>query len=316
MTTQQGRTRRVLEWLWRAQLLRQLRARPPQIADRAALEEAKACHLLAGRVLAGIEPIPALTRDAVARPLLRTAIRKCLPSADADRRTFAQLFEDPLWRARLDEAGLGDAAQASVRLWLLDTAESEKRSLVSQQALLALSTILDTQLADSRAIVRLRWRRVWVGSALLCVILTLVFGVMRLASPPEGPDLAVGKAWHASSAYTGFAGSGVKEQKPSETAFFSTNDEPDPWWSVDLGSKQSIGNVTIVNRADCCPDRAIPVALELSSDGEHWREVARRITSFRTWSATFAATPARYVRLRALRRTFLHFSDVRVHAPR
>jgi hypothetical protein len=127
--------------------------------------------------------------------------------------------------------------------------------------------------------------------------------------------LGVGKPWHSSSSYPGFPGSGVKVARPQEVAFFSTNDEVNPWWSIDLQAPQLLGSVTVVNRTDCCPDRAVPVVIEVSPDGQTWREVSRRTETFRTWSPSFKPTKARYLRLRALRRTLLHFKDVRIHAP-
>lgn len=313
MSTPQSRWSRAKEWLWRGQRLRELRAHPPEAGIRRALDEARACHTLATRVLAGIEPISAATRDAVARPLLLTGFAKCLSPSAAGDASIDALFEEPRWSAALADAGLDDPARASLRQWLKGAPSSEPRD--GQRALLALTSLLDARLAEQRAIARVLWRRVRLLSAALVVVAALGFGIFRLVAPPEGPDLAVGKPWHASSNYPGFAASGVKDQKPSDTAFFSTNDEASPWWIVDLGAPTLVGSVTVENRADCCPDRAIPFVVELGTNDRDFREVGRRTTPFRTWSATFAATPARYVRLRALRRTYLHFRDVRVHAP-
>ena len=84
---------------------------------------------------------------------------------------------------------------------------------------------------------------------------------------------------------------------------------------VDLQTVKRIGRVTVVNRSDCCLERAHPLVIEVSTDGTSWKEVARRTELFRTWRATFGVQQSRYVRLRALRRTHLHFKDVRVLGP-
>jgi hypothetical protein len=316
MSATSGRLRRAREWLWRGEELKALKERPPAGNDPRTLDESKACHTLARRVLAGIEPIPATTRGAVARALILAGISKCLAPSSPPGARLTGLFDDPIWQERLSQAGLDQAQQAAVQRWLQDEPEPERQGGHADLALFAFGVVLDTQLADRKAMARVLWRRAWLVATAFIMLSAVVALVVMVAAPPKGPDLAVGKPWQASSMYTGFPGSGVKQKDPSETAFFSTNDELNPWWRVDLGSSTKVGSVVVENRADCCPDRAIPLVVELSQNGENWREVARRTTSFRRWAPTFAPTSARYVRLRALRRTFLHFKDVRVHAPR
>ena len=34
-----------------------------------------------------------------------------------------------------------------------------------------------------------------------------------------------------------------------------TREQSNPWWGVDLGSRQKVSEVYIVNRGDCCGDR-------------------------------------------------------------
>ncbi len=314
MTSRPSRLRRLKEWFWRGQLLSELKQRRWSETQHRGVEEATSCHLLAWRTLAGLEPVPAPTRDAVARPLLVAGMNKCLPFVDPAHPTLAELFDDPTWQERLVKAGLAADALPAVRDWLLEQAEpAEGRS---RQALLSLGALLETLQTAKLAIRRVFWRRVRMLGSTLLLLSGLITAITLIVSPPEGPDLGAGKPWQASSYYPGFPGAGKKPVKPSEMAFFSTSDDVSPWWKIDLQGPTEIGSVTIVNRSDCCPDRAVPLVVEISLDGETWREVARRTETFRTWAPSFKATKTRFLRLRALRRTFVHFKDVRIHAPK
>ena len=315
MTTQPGRLRRLLAWVWRGQQMRELKQQRWEPSARQRFDEARSCQTLAWRVLGGLEPLPATTRDMVARPLLLAGILKCLPLVQLTGEGLDALFADPTWQTRLAQAGVGAELQPGLQLWLQDLPDEAKSGATAQHGLLTLNTLLDTlQLAD-RAIARLRWRRIGMLASASLFLASLITAVVLLVSPPEGPDLAAGKPWQASSFYPGYTASGLKPTNPTEGAFFCTGEDTSPWWSVDLKKSTSVGSVTVVNRGDCCIERAHPLVVELSNDGVTWHEVARRNESFRTWWPRFKATKTRYLRLRSLRRTYLHLKDVRVHPP-
>ena len=295
--------------------MRELKQQRWQPNDRRRFEEAKGCQTMAWRVLGGLEPLPASTREVVARPVLLAGILKCLPIIQPPTDSLDALFLEPIWQTRLAQAGVGAELQPALKRWLLDEPDESKPSVSGQQALLVLNALLESlQIAD-HAIARLRWRRIGVIASALLFVASLVIAVTLIVSPPEGPDLAVGKPWQASSFYPGYTASGLKPTKPTEGAFFCTGEDTNPWWSVDLVKPTAVGSVTLVNRGDCCIERATPLVVELSNDGVTWREVARRNDSFRTWRPSFKATKTRYLRVRSLRRTYLHLKDVRVHPP-
>jgi|GEM_PF-1028720 hypothetical protein len=50
----------------------------------------------------------------------------------------------------------------------------------------------------------------------------------------------------------------------------STTAELSPWWRVDLGAVQAIGDVVLYNRSDCCLDRLSNFTLSVSTDGTTW----------------------------------------------
>ena len=124
--------------------------------------------------------------------------------------------------------------------------------------------------------------------------------------------------WLAASA------SPAQEQRPAEPrtiriategAFppfnYMEGNEPQGF-EIDLGKALQFSRVEVQNRSDCCEERAIPLAIEISKDGKKWKEVARKTELFTVWNADFDPVKARYVRTRALSRTFLHLVRVSV----
>lgn len=75
-----------------------------------------------------------------------------------------------------------------------------------------------------------------------------------------------------------------------------------PWVTVDLRQPSLLREVVTTGRRDCCWNyESLPLVLELSADGEHFQEAARRsvpISDRDPWRVPLAAAPARYVRLR------------------
>jgi hypothetical protein len=149
------------------------------------------------------------------------------------------------------------------------------------------------------------WRRTL--AALACVLLPAAAFIVG-----RDRDLADHRPWRASSKFT-------ECDLPSNTClgspvdiFFHTLQEDSPWVEIDLGRIQTFSTVAIRNRLDCCRERAVPLAVEVSTDGIDYKQVARRDDIFSVWDAKFPAVQARYVRARALRQTILHFERITV----
>ena len=141
------------------------------------------------------------------------------------------------------------------------------------------------------------------------VLLLVVSAALRWLEP----DLAEGKRWEASSAWGSFPRAGVMAGEAPIDGRFHTNDEQDPWVRIDLGEAQRVHAVRIENRTNCCKERAIPLAIELSLDGESWKVVGYRRMLFDTITEHFAAQRARYVRLRVDKRSLLHLRRISVY---
>jgi hypothetical protein len=267
--------------LWRGRAIRDVRQRlGSSEARRAARQRAREALEAGERAEEPSEPFEAGPDPPRAAELYRAAARSALAALGRSEES-AHAWPEPLAELRALAAGLvaeAGAAEAALR--------------------------------------RLRAQRWWRLSA---VLLLLAFAAFRLAPLLRNgielhTDLAAGKPWRASSEamrcdpearrcgdYLGMS------------IFFHTKNEPSPWLEIDLGQPQRISRVKVRNRTDCCGALALPLVVELSSDDKTWREVGRRVSSFRTWSARFEPSEARWVRVRVDGESMLHLEQVSVY---
>ncbi len=82
--------------------------------------------------------------------------------------------------------------------------------------------------------------------------------------------------------------------------------------TIDLGSIQPIQSVEVYNRYDCCRNRALPLRLEVGTDGITYETVARRTDSFASWMVP-VTKPVRFLRLTNESTNFFHLSEVEVY---
>jgi len=170
---------------------------------------------------------------------------------------------------------------------------------------------------------RRRFHRILLGHAMLVagfagVVLLLLSALSRpVYVRLFQPELAVGRTWRVSATETSFAGSGTVQSPRAAQAsgarfFFHTKEMESPWIEIDLGTFERVSKVSVVNRADCCHERPLPLEVSLGLDGVHWTKVAQRRGVFEVWTVEFKTQLARYVRLSTPRRTMLHFQSVSV----
>jgi len=152
----------------------------------------------------------------------------------------------------------------------------------------------------------------------LLVLLVLGFAEVVVwvnAARQQQNELSAGKSWRLSSNY-GLGGCSSPEQEcPGNTGYFFHTGENDhsPWIEFDLATLQQVSSVRVENRQDCCFERALPLAIEVSLDHKRWQEVARRDAEFSSWHASFEPVQARWLRLRVLKRSTLHLHSVRIY---
>ena len=119
-------------------------------------------------------------------------------------------------------------------------------------------------------------------------------------------------SWTASSTFEGFPKSGILRQRQAYGLLFHTAEETNPSATVDLLKERSVTRVVIRNRLDCCQDRGLPMVVELATSPDKYVEVARRTTPFDTWEISVTPTQARYLRVRAEKKTTLHLTGIEI----
>ena len=117
---------------------------------------------------------------------------------------------------------------------------------------------------------------------------------------------------------------GATDGSFSDGSVSSTNQEPNPWWQVDLGSSKAIGPIVIWNRTDCCASRLKDYWVFVSDSpflpGDTPATLQNRAA---TWSSHQTTTPSptisipadtqgRYVRVQLSGTDYLSLAEVQV----
>lgn len=315
----------LFEWLWRGRALAEARGwfRALPEAEQRRLQRAQVAAELADRALDPIDPLRAGSSTHLAISLYREAAYWALLAQDA--RLDAADLRGALAvtpAGYLEFAAGGSEGLEKVRAVLVDKSfvqsSADLPEIQESEARIArdfVHALLRDKTAPQQRIGEVlleRWARTL---SVVLVLAAAAIGVtLAVQKVNRAPDLAAGKPWRASSS--------LDTCRPAEhmcagartDIFFHTVEEKDPWLEIDLGFPQKISVVEITNRSDCCPERAVPLAIEISNDRNSWREVIRHKETFSVWRAEFPTRTARYVRMRALKRTLLHFEAVKIYA--
>jgi hypothetical protein len=329
---------RILDWFWLSSAERALRDQRTPLNERAGMFalRGRLARVIGRQALRPPEPYAEGKPDAVACELFRQSIhwsllsyRELTSSRDgnalgpAERGTQSSgLGLRAIWDEtdpqRLAAAAGGPELAAQLAREIVDRSFEDFAELEEpQQTDLAqrlddFSGALLEPLIDKTQGMRRLWttRFTRIGAACLLIALALVVVNARLE---DWRDLARNRPWKASSA---FEKDGCKS--PAQICdegpnfFFHTNNDDSPSIEFDLGRATEISGVIVENRLDCCQERAVPLVVEVSERPDEWRRVARRTAQFDTWRARFKRTHARWVRLRAQKKTYLHLARVRI----
>jgi F5/8 type C domain len=317
------RLRGLLEWMTRRQALSAAQTRRPP-RDAASLQRAKAAIAIAERALDPAHPLREGSAAPLALSLYREATYWLLRSIHArpfTRPSLEAAFAESSAPLRLlvahEDHKLDELRRVIVEQSFIDAGEGgaerqDQETRDAREFVGALLLAAQEPTAEIRSL--LRQRHVRVLAALFAATALFVASNSALESAMRTPDLAMGKPWRTSSS--------LADCKPAEHAcagsqtdiLFHTAEEKGPWFELDLGAPTEFSKVVLVNRSDCCSERAFPVAIEVSSDAQAWTQVAQRSKAYGTWTATFSTTRARYVRVHSLKKTYLHLERVEVHA--
>jgi hypothetical protein len=282
----------------------------PDGPARAALDQARMLREVVRQIASPVDELPPGRFPAVLLSLCRDLVYWTL----AARRTGAG-------DAALDLAALWDRSPADDLLRAAGTPENldaVRRTLVDLPMpstldatdadvarVRAFAEALFRQLEAPRHRVRRLLVRRWLHrAAAVTAVLTIALAIRAAFI---GPDLAKGKQFRASSNQVECWG-----DPECSTLMFHTTLQDNPWVEIDLGAIKKIHLIEARNRPACCQERAVPLIAEVSTDGVHWTQVARRDSVFLTWTATFPRVAARYVKLRVPRNSILHLEGVSV----
>lgn len=145
------------------------------------------------------------------------------------------------------------------------------------------------------------------------VVVACVWGVNALYQRKLATDLTLDATWSASSRHIDACRSPEQECPESEEFFFCTRQEKNPWLMFDFKTTKTFSAVEVINRQDCCGERAKSLIISVSEDKENWLVVAERREQFKTIDASFPPVSARYLKLEVPEPSaMLHLARVRV----
>lgn len=245
-----------------------------------------------------------------------------------------------LLRAEVRRRGLGPADEPWAQLWsraeelgalaglspvvalppvLADEGERLLATLVSRERDLVLEELaaFTQRLADGLAPVASRVRqvlwtrrfRILVFGLLLAV--PVAWAVRKLLTPS---NLALNRPVVVTDSDPQYAVDPRRVVDGDELNLgFHTSYRTNASLTIDLGSVKAVKRAMIFNRIDCCQERATPLSVELSLDGQHFSAVAKRKQRFQQWQVALpAGSRARYVRLVHEAPGIFHLAEVQV----
>ena len=168
-----------------------------------------------------------------------------------------------------------------------------------------LSTLLETR--SQRQVRQARLRRLAAVSA--CGI-ALLYWILA----PH--NLAIDKPVRSSVPTYDTAPVGAVDGEKNGRFGFHSTIEDSPWLTIDLRRKHRISSIKVFGRGDCCFDQSVPLALEVSDDGNSFQTIDERKTAFSEsdpWLVEPSGLSTRFVRLRTERRSVLVLSEVEVN---
>ncbi|HET9929927.1 MAG TPA: discoidin domain-containing protein [Polyangiaceae bacterium] len=323
------RPRPVWEWFWRGHALGEARREIDGQRSRYGVFEARAraAAEFGRRALDPGEARAAGTADALASELyVQAAYWALLALAGTDANTPASKlpFDLTAAMALVDREVLLRAAGSALALDAIENAAALSdyfEAELTDQAHVALTlrnfteSLLTLLSRNEQRVWLLRVQRLTRVGALFVVGVGLLVTALLVADWAEQRrDLARDKAWHASSVGASSCNSPAQFCDESPDFFFHTAEERNPWLEIDLGAPTQFSAVRLINRRDCCRDRASPIVIEASDDQKAWREIARHEGTFSKVKLSFPSVRARYLRVRIPppKLTNLHLAGVRV----
>lgn len=229
-------------------------------------------------------------------------------------RTLPRVLE--LWNelATAQQAALTTAFGPDAERELISLDNKNRRYLATALRKLAigLSEPLEFEANRIGRVLFVRWARLGAAAVVMLGVGIAGYGVYKKLTAK--PNIALHRPVTVSSQFPGegLDHSLLVDGDPTNLGFH-TNNGPGEWCTIDLGASKSISRVVVTNRADCCQDRANPINILVSNDGQNFRKVAERREQFDVWTADNLQANGRYVRIQHGSSGLLHLSEVEVY---
>jgi hypothetical protein len=256
-----------------------------------------------------------LFRDALRWAIVATG--RPLEAGASAAEAWAQLDADPeaAGLERLSKTEREATRRAFVDRAALEAPEASHEDLCTDLAALrgGVDAVLALPYREARAVARLRIvRRLrWAAVALLPVVIGASILTWRYVEFRR-QNVALRKPTFASSLEDpGATAAGAVDGKTVGVGF-QTRREHHPWLKIDLVETRRIHRITVYNADHCCFERAVPLVIEVSTDGKKYQQVARRDRPFGIWKVNIGPVEARFVRLTVDKTTIFHLSEVEI----
>jgi hypothetical protein len=157
-----------------------------------------------------------------------------------------------------------------------------------------------------------RWSRLLIVVVILA--LASIYGGKWLSKKYGKPNIALHASVLTSSQ---FPGQGTDHallvDGDPDTLGFHTLEGGQQWAIIDLGKVRKFDKIVVYNRPDGYEERAVPLKVEVSKDGQNYTQIAERKESFDKWTARGLHAEARYVRLKNNPGNFFHLAEVELY---
>lgn len=157
-----------------------------------------------------------------------------------------------------------------------------------------------------------RWSRIIVAAA---VVVLVVGGAGNWMSKKFGkPNLALHRPVTISSQFP-YQGTDhtLLVDGDRDNLGFHTNNDGQQWVVIDLGAVHKFDKVVVYNRSDGYQERAVPLKLKVSKDGQNYTLLGEKKETFDKWTVKGLHTEGRYIRLENTPPNYLHLSEVEVY---
>jgi hypothetical protein len=247
----------------------------------------------------------AATRLLMSAELHRRGARVDTPSAELwERARELGIVAEPPSVQRALSADQGEA-------YLAELAPAERAKMLEELRALA-QGLADRSFDEATRLPRMLWtRRFRIGVVALFFGGILAWSLFRLVVPR---NLALHRPVEVSDreATYGVDPSHVVDGDELNLGFHTGN-KKSAHVTIDLGNVMRVKRVVVYNRIDCCQERAVPLEVQLSTDGHEFTTVATREFRFQQWEATLPpGSRARFVRLEHKAHGAFHLAEIKV----